>query len=162
MVDEFYGILNKAMRLEQNSNFIANADEFYKNSITTRNILRKIYEVNPEASLKEARSVMRNNIMRDARDKIAQLHNVKAYALRRNILNTFTRDEKLFEDIYKEIIEEERKSGKKLKAGERVTYTDDIKLDQRQLVLELIIALRDYMTKFSEEDLKWQMTMANR
>lgn len=155
MVDEFYGILNKAMRLEQNSNFIANADEFYKNSITTRNLLRKIYEVNPEASLKEAISVIKNNIMRDARDKIAQLHNVKAYALRRNILNTFIRDEKLFEEIYREIIEEERKSGKKLKAVERVTYTDDTKLDQRQLVIELIIALRDYMKKFSEEDLKW-------
>ena len=52
-------------------------------------------------------------------------------------------------------MEEERKSGKKIKAVERVTYTDDTKLDQRQLVIELIIALRDYMKKFSAEDLKW-------
>ena len=48
MVDEFYVILNNAMKLEDGSNFVLNEEDFYKDSIMVRDFLKSIYDGYPD------------------------------------------------------------------------------------------------------------------
>ena len=62
MVDEFYVILNNAMKLEDGSNFVLNEEDFYKDSIMVRDFLKSIYDGYPDINKEQVKNMMENII----------------------------------------------------------------------------------------------------
>ena len=58
MQDEFNIVLKEAIRLAKNSKFMAGEEEFNRTSETAINILKRIYQKNPQASREDVKRRM--------------------------------------------------------------------------------------------------------
>lgn len=112
MVDEFYVILNNAMKLEDGSNFVLNEEDFYKDSIMVRDFLKSIYDGYPDINKEQVKNMM-ENIINEMIEESAKCPAFRSDTLKRNTMETLLKDEKLMNETYNEIIKEEKESGKR-------------------------------------------------
>lgn len=150
MVDEFYVILNKAMKLEDGSNFAVNGEDFYKDSIMARNFLKFIYEEYPETDKEQIKNFMLISI-NELLEKSVKFTAFGSDTLKRNTMETLLKDEKLMNETYNAIIKEEKESGKKLKCKDSIRYSANPQIARRQLVEDAIASSRRYLSQFDKD-----------
>jgi len=150
MVDEFYVILNNAMKLEDGSNFVLNEEDFYKDSIMVRDFLKSIYDGYPDINKEQVKNMM-ENIINEMIEESAKCPAFRSDTLKRNTMETLLKDEKLMNETYNEIIKEEKESGKRLKCKDSIRYSANPQTARTQLLEDAIASSRSYLSKFDKD-----------
>lgn len=153
MQDEFNIVLKEAIRLAKNSKFMAGEEEFNRTSETAINILKRIYQKNPQASREDVKRRM-DQIMDTLLIEMMDIPDLKSNMLRRNAIKALITDPQLLEEEYKLIISEEKKNGKKIKSEDVILFNVSPRQAQIQILKNVITNVRKYIEEVDPALLK--------
>lgn len=149
MDSDFKAIIAQAIKRAKTSP-AGTVEEFAIMVSSAEEQLAKIYQENPDATKEEV-----NQKMQEKLDKIlgatAQIQDFKSDMIRRNTIKYVNSNPNIIEQEYKKITTEERKTGKQVKAKERILYSSNRKQSIRQLMVEVISNIREIVTGANPE-----------